>query len=75
MTMEIVQIELDEQSARRFARTSKVEREKLRLLLTVWLRELEDSSQSLGDLMDEISDNATSRGVTPEIVESLLGGE
>ena len=45
---------------------------KLRLLLSLWLREFAVSPRPLKVIMDEISEKARSRGLTPEILESLL---
>lgn len=75
MTLATIEINLDEQTAARLARVSPEEWEKLRVLLTVWIREFEPGSLELGELMDTISDNATARGLTPELLESLLSDE
>lgn len=75
MEMATIKIQLDEKTADQYARASRLQQEKLRLLLSLWLREFEDSSRDLGQLMDEISDNAAARGLTSEILESLLGDE
>jgi hypothetical protein len=75
MAMATIEIQLDEKTADQFARASRLQQEKLRLLLSLWLQEFEDSSRDLGQLMDEISDNAAARGLTPEVLESLLGDE
>jgi hypothetical protein len=44
----------------------------LRVLLSLWLREFAVSPRPLKVIMDEISEKAQARGLTPEILESLL---
>lgn len=44
----------------------------MRLLLTLWLREFALTSRPLSEIMDAISDKAEARGLTPEILESIL---
>lgn len=72
MTVATIEIELDERAADVYTNASQDAREKLRVLLSIWLQEFEDETSDLGQLMDEISENAVSRGLTPEILESLL---
>lgn len=72
MTVATIEIELDERTADVYTNASQNAREKLRVLLSIWLQEFEDETSDLGQLMDEISENAVSRGLTPEILESLL---
>jgi len=72
MTAATIEIELDERTADVYTNASQDAREKLRVLLSIWLQEFEDETSDLGQLMDEISENAVSRGLTPEILEFLL---
>lgn len=65
-----VNIELDEEAAKIYYKASADEQRKLQMLLGLWLHELDDSSISLSTLMDQISDKAQARGLTPEILES-----
>ena len=44
----------------------------MRLLLSLWLREFAVSPKPLDAVMDEISEKAEARGMTPEVLESLL---
>ena len=68
-----ISIEVDAASARIFSEASVEERRKLQLLLRLRLRELTTGPvRSLGDIMDEIGARAEARGLTPEILESLL---
>jgi hypothetical protein len=75
MTLATINIRLDEDAARIYQNASVEERKKLSLLFSLWLREFETTSLSLSEIMDVISDNAQRRGLTPEILESLLNDE
>jgi hypothetical protein len=68
-----ISIEVDTDSARIFSEASFEERRKLQLLLRLRLRELTTAPvRSLEHIMDEIGERAEARGLTPEILESLL---
>ena len=69
------EIELDEQTAQAYINAPLDAQEKLRALLNVWMREFEEPTSEFGLLMDQISDNAIARGLTPDILESLLDDE
>ena len=70
MSVATISIQLEEDAAQIYLDASEQKREKLGLLISLWLRELD--SISLASLMGRISDNAEKRGLTPEILESLL---
>ena len=70
-----IEIELDEQTAQAYINAPQDAQEKLRVLLNLWLREFEAPPTEFGSLMDQISDKALARGLTPEILESLLDDE
>lgn len=73
MSTETVSFETDAETARAFAAASDEERRKLELLLSLRLRELTSHpSRPLNEIMDEISGNAESRGLTPELLNKLL---
>jgi hypothetical protein len=75
MTPPTISIPVDPETARAFAAASDEERRKLQLLLRLRLRELTTRpSRSLKEIMDEIGRDAEARGLTPEILESLLHG-
>jgi len=65
-----INIQLDQQAAQIYKDASDQNRDKYGLLISMWLRELENLS--LPSIMDKISDNAQKRGLTPEILDSLL---
>ena len=71
MTVQItVSVDTDVADAYRSASTS--DQRKLDLLINLRLREATESRKSLQDIMREISRNARRRGLTPEILQSLL---
>ena len=72
MTIANITIPVDTQTARIYMNASTEEKKKLRVLLTLWLREFAASPRPLKVIMDEISEKAHARGLTPEILEALL---
>ena len=72
MTVANVSIQLDADAAQIYTTASAENRKKLQLLLSFWLREFDMPSISLTDLMDEISEKPQARGLTPELLETLL---
>lgn len=72
MSVEKITIPLDADTARIYLDASLEQQKKLRLLLSLWLREFAVSPVPLTAVMDQNSEKARSRGVTPEIVESLF---
>jgi hypothetical protein len=72
MTIANITIPLDAQTARIYTGASTEDKRKLRLLLSLWLREFAVSPRPLKVVMDEVSEKAQARGLTPEILESLL---
>jgi hypothetical protein len=73
MSTSTIHIEVDSETARAFALAPAEEKRKIQLLLDLRLRELTSPpAKSLKEIMDEIGANAEARGLTPEILESLL---
>ena len=73
MTTATISIEVDADAAKAFAAASQEERRKLELLLALRLRELTaDPIRPLREIMDEMGTQAVARGLTPEILNSLL---
>ena len=71
-----ITIEVDDAAARAFAEASPGERKKLQLLLSLRLVELTSSPvRTLQEVMDDMGREAESRGLTPEILETLLRDE
>jgi hypothetical protein len=76
MATSTISIEVDEDTAKAYAEASTEEQRKLQLLLKLGLREIVTTPQkSLQQVMDEIGAEAQARGLTPEILESLLRDE
>lgn len=75
MTTEEIKIRVDSETAKAFNSVSATERQKLELLLNVRLKESLSQNDSLSKIMNEISQEAISKGLTPEILQSLLEDE
>ena len=72
--MVIVNIPLDSETAKIYEKAPQADKKKMQVLLSLWLREFEKPSISLDELMDDISRKAQERGLTPEILDSILHG-
>jgi len=72
--MVTVKISLDSETAKIYERAPSADKKKMQLLLSLWLREFKKPSTTLDKLMDDISRKAKQRGLTPEILESILNG-
>ena len=76
MISETITLQVDPDAASIFKSASSEEREKLQVLLGIWLRQLgKDQSSSLRQTMDEISNKAKARGLTAEALEEILEEE
>lgn len=75
MATEEITIRVDTETARAFNSTPAQERHKLEFLLNLKLKESLSKSDSLLEIMDEISQEALNKGLTPEILQSLLEDE
>lgn len=76
MTTATITLELDADIAKAYATAPAENQKKMRLLLSLWLRELAVAPAiALSELMDNISDKAQAKGLTPEILESLLDAD
>jgi hypothetical protein len=59
--------------AQAYQKATERKKQSLAVLVSLFLREdLNEEVDFLGKLMDEISDRAVSRGLTPEILETIL---
>jgi hypothetical protein len=72
MKTDQITIQVDENLAQDYRSASEEERRKIDSLLNLKLRSATRSQVSLKTYMDEISRRAKRRGLTPEILESLL---
>ncbi len=76
MATETITLEIDSEAARALNSVSAEGREKLQVLLGIWLKEyVKADNASLRQTMNEISQKAQNRGLTPEILESILPQE
>ncbi len=70
-----ITIPLDPQTARAYDSASPEEKRKIQALLSLWLRELAVGEYPcLQQVLDEVGNKAKARGLTPEILDSLLKG-
>jgi hypothetical protein len=76
MSVATIQIQLDNKTAQAYQSTPEDRRERLQKLISVMLREFtETTPHSLLLLMDDMSREAKARGLTPEILDSILKDE
>ena len=73
--VEQITVSVDSDVAKLYRSASDKERRKLDLLVNLCLRDATESGKSLRDTMLEISRNAQRRGLTPEILQSILADE
>jgi hypothetical protein len=70
-----ISIPLDPQTAQAYNSAPAEEKRKMQALLGLWLRGLVGGEQSsLQQILDEAGRKAQARGLTPEMLESLLKG-
>lgn len=75
MTSDSISIPLDPQTARAYGAAGDEEKRKIQALVSLWLRELTSGdAPSLQQVLEEAGRKAQERGLTPEILESLLKG-
>jgi hypothetical protein len=75
MRNSIISIPLDPQTAQAYGAARADEKLKMQALVSLWLRELTArESPSLQQVLDEAGRKAKERGLTPEILDSLLKG-
>ncbi len=73
MSTEITSIQVEPDIANAYNSASQEDQKKIQILMRLWLRELSTQpNMSLTEVMDMISDRAQARGLTPEILESIL---
>jgi hypothetical protein len=71
-----ITIPLDPQTARVYNSADPDQKRKIQALLSLWLRELTSSENPpLEQILDEVGKKAKARGLTPELLDSLLKGE
>ena len=75
METEVISIRVDAETARTFKSLPEEDRRKLEALISIRLSEVSRSGEPLDAVMKEIADKAKERGLTPEILKSLLDEE
>jgi hypothetical protein len=70
-----ITIPLDPRTAKAYESADPEVQRKIKALLSLWLRELATGEYpSLQKVLDEVGRKAKSRGLTPELLDSLLKG-
>lgn len=71
-----ITIEVDAAAAKIYAAATPEQQRKMQVLLSLRLQDLTSAPRrrSLEEVMDEIGAEAEARGLTPEILESILRG-
>ena len=73
MATEAITIQVDRDAARVFNTAAPEEQKKMEVLVSLWLKEIASAdTRSLKEVMDEIGQEAQRRGMTPEILDSIL---
>jgi len=72
MQTEEITIRVDSEAARAYRAASEQERRKLDILLSLRLHDALRPGRSLQEVMRDLSRTAQQRGLTPEILESIL---
>jgi hypothetical protein len=75
MDTEMISIRVDAEAAKTFRSMPDEDRRKLEALLSIRLSEATRPAESLDTVLREIRDQAKKRGLTPEILKSLLDEE
>jgi hypothetical protein len=72
MEKEQITIQVDAEAARAFKSASAEDRRKLEALISIRLREVTRTRESLKAIMNKISQKAEESGLTPEILKAML---
>jgi hypothetical protein len=67
-----ITIRVDPDAASAYLAATEEERRKLDLLLSLRLQDVTRTGESLDDVVRDVSEKAQARGLTPEILESIL---
>lgn len=71
--MAAITVSVDADVAKAYRRASSDDRRKLDLLMNLRLRDATRDDKSLREIMEEVSRTAQERGLTPEILATILG--
>jgi hypothetical protein len=76
MLTEPITLQIEVDAARAFKSASPNEQAKLEMLMSVLMKEYaKTNSPSLKQTMDEIGEQTRERGLTPEVLDSILKGQ
>ncbi len=76
MLTETITLQVESDVARFYNDAPQTDKQKLQVLFGSWLKQYSEADvDSLKRTMNEISCNAQNKGLTPEILESLLAGD
>ena len=67
-----IELQVDAALAQRFRTASEEEKRKIQALVSLLLGETSSSVERLQKLLDIINENAAQRGLTPDVLDSLL---
>ena len=74
MSVEPITIQVEPAAAEAYRALSEQDRRKVDLLLSLRLRDATRSPRRLQEVMRDVSRKAQERGLTPEILQSILDG-
>jgi hypothetical protein len=75
MNIQSITIPIDPETARAYDSAAPEEKRKMQALLSLWLRSLATGNYpSLEQILDEAGRTAQARGLTQEILDSILKG-
>jgi hypothetical protein len=70
-----ITIPLDPKTAKAYRGARPAEKKKMQALVSLWLRDLAaEKPATLNHILDEVSEKAVRRGLTPKILDALLKG-
>ena len=70
-----ITIPLDAVTAKAYRGARLADKRKMQALVRLWLRDLAaEKPETLNRLLDEVSEKATQRGLTPTVLDALLKG-
>lgn len=72
MSTSTISLQVDADLAQAYRSATATDRSKLDLLMSLWLREFANRPTTLTDLMDDLSEKAQTRGLTPHKLEEML---
>lgn len=75
MAQSTIAVPLDPETARAYESASPEERRKIQAVVSLWVRELAAKTlPSLQSILDDIGSKAQARGLSQEMLDSLLKG-